>query len=313
MNNYIGLSFSCDNIYLAHFGRENDSLTLKTLETIDYPFTYRENSFFNDENIVRVSNSLISRFQALHIENPDVCISIESNLAQIKRVPVPQGLEGDERTEHIRWELSQLLISSLENYIYIVTDNIEVIEDTPHVIVICILKKVVDFFQKMASFCKFNIVNLGVNQLSAEICFQQVYGNNAAGLTCLVKPGNQSFECVYLKNGVYHTSIYEKVQPGNNSLKNDQDIAVKIKDSIKNIERFFEQRGEDEIKVGSVYIYGTRCNRDLLETVRKNLSVGVELFIPIDNINMDETIKGVLSEREELSRYVECIGIALDL
>lgn len=311
MSDLIGLSFSVEQITFAHFIKDADQSHLNYLGSIEYPFTYEEGTFFNDDNVVRLANSIINRFEALKIEQPEVAISVESNFAQLRRITAPKEFSGQELSEHIEWDLTHALLTPLENYVYLTTDNVHENEDNKEVLVIAIQKKVIEFFQKLASFCKFSIVNLSVNQLAVELCFQHMIGDLPSGLTTIFKICANRLETIYLHNGEYYQSLYEKL-PDAAERKTSEVLIEKMNANIKHIESLFEQFGSQQIQVNSMYILGSGLTPELMEEIRKNTSIPVEEINPIQNITAGEEFAQNLAGMNDLHIYTESIGITLD-
>ena len=76
MENHIGLAFTSDAITISNFQINPGSRVLTNLEKIAYPFQYEESMFFLEENLVRLSNLVLNKFESLHLQPTQISISI---------------------------------------------------------------------------------------------------------------------------------------------------------------------------------------------------------------------------------------------
>ena len=170
MNNYVGLSFSAENISYAHFIKNEQNFTLENIGIIEYPFQYKENIFFEEDNIVRLANLINNEFKTLQIENASISISIESNLTKLKRILLPTGLSKQEENEQINWDLKQSVLESIEEYVYLITPNYIEFDSLKNVLVIAIKKNIVDFYQRFLKLPKI-LLSLYLHQALETLLF----------------------------------------------------------------------------------------------------------------------------------------------
>ena len=311
MNNYVGLSFSAENISYAHFIKNEQNFTLENIGIIEYPFQYNENVFFVEDNIIRIANLINNKFKSLQIENATISISIESNLTKLKRILLPTGLSKEEESEQINWDLKQSVLESIDEYVYLITPNYIEIDSLKNVLVIAIKKNIVDFYQRLVSFAKINLENLGVNQLSAEVCFHKALGD-IDGLNILFKLTENLVETIYLWNGNYYTSNYDRLLLKQQNRGFNDIIIETISSKIKYIENLFEQLEHKPISVSSIYLYGSKINSEIMTIIKKNVSISVEIFYPLNNLQISPNMEKNLQSIRNITNYVECIGVALD-
>lgn len=313
MNNHIGLSFTVEHIAYAHFIKNDRSIDLTNLGTINYPFFYDEREFFREDRILLLADLLRHAFEKLNIEHPGISISLETNLAILKRVTVPPDLEAKELQDHIAWDLSESLILPINNYVYNVTSNSFGHHNHQDVLVITIPKKVINFFSQISRLTRYPLRNLSLNQLTTELTLRSILINKNQGLFVLFKIAANRLETTYIWNGNYLYSRYEKiilpVQPG----PFIQVIMERIKSNIKYIENMFEQWGMELTVVDKIFVYGDSIHSDLIDVIQKNCSVPVFRLNPLQNITFTEKIRQHMPSRDEVLKYVECIGVVLDL
>jgi hypothetical protein len=65
--------------------------------------------------------------------------------------------------------------------------------------------------------------------------------------------------------------------------------------------------------VDRILLYGDRVDDTLVGRIQKNMSVPVDRFNAIQNLNLSDSLKNLIESENEQMKYVECIGIALDI
>ena len=93
MNSHLGVAFSVENISYAQFIRDHQELVLNHIGVMPYPFRYDEREFFKEKNLPKLADSFNEELKKLQIEPHSISISIESNLAKLKRVTLPPNLD----------------------------------------------------------------------------------------------------------------------------------------------------------------------------------------------------------------------------
>ena len=87
----------------------------------------------------------------------------------------------------------------------------------------------------------------------------------------------------------------------------------RIKLKIKQIENLFQQFGRESAQVSQIYVYGENITESIVDLISRNISVPVNRLNPTTNLTFSENFQNKAPEEAELTRYVECIGVALDI
>lgn len=311
MENYTGLAFTSDAITLSNFQVSSGSRVLTNLDKIAYPFQYEENIFFLEDNIVRLANLLLNKFETLHINPSAVSISIESNLSLVKRVELPNGLDDKEEAKHIEWDLTNSLISSIEEYVYLKTTNIYERNTHKEILVIALRKDIINFFKSFVDFAKIKLNNLSTNSLATELCFQNAVRETTDDINVLFRLNTDRIETLCLLDKKIYSTEYEKIKPV--STRSKQEILLeKITNSLKRTENYFEQILNFPKKINNIYLYGMDVNENFISLLSKNISTNVSTLNPLNNINLAENLSATENNAKGKAGFVECIGITLD-
>jgi Tfp pilus assembly PilM family ATPase len=313
MNNHIGLSFTVENILFAHFLKNDRTIDLDRLGTIEYPFLYDEREFFREDRTVLLADLIKQSLEKLKIEQPSISISIETNLAILKRILLPSNLTAKELQDHVTWDLSESLASPISDYVYHITSNYFHHHDLQDNLVITLPKSVISFFSQVSKLTRYKLQNLSLNQLAAELVLRSILIDKTNGLFILFKIAGNRLETTYLWNGSYLYSNYEKIILPVQTAPFFQSIMEKIKSNIKYIENLFEQWGMELTVVDKIFVYGTGINPELIEMIQKNCSVPVFRLNPMQNITFTDRIRQNMPGRDDALKYVECVGVVLDI
>lgn len=313
MNSHLGLAFSVENISYAQFIRDHQELVLNHIGIIPYPFKYDEREFFKEINISKLAYSFNEELKKIQIEPHSVSISIESNLAKLKRITLPPNLDEKGEFEHINWDLTQSLSLPLNEYVYHIAPNHFEYDSVYDTLVIAIQKKIIEFFKQFADLVKIKLDNLSIHSLAAEVALRNSFGKNADGLLVLFKISNERLETIFIWKGNYFSSEYELVQTSNTSFTFNEIILDRIKLKIKQIENLFEQFGRESTRVSQLFLYGESVNESIVELINKNISIPINRLNPFENIKLSDSFQSNKIQDTESTKYVECIGVALDV
>ena len=312
MNAHIGLAFCVDKIYFAGFIKKNQSLFLDQLGSIAYPFRYRESDFFKADKLPLLANILKTNL-AVNPEDPvNLSICIESNLAALKRIILPENINKKEEQEHILWDLSQSLIEPVNQYIFFRTENSFQTNNSRDYLTIAIQKNIIDFFKKICQKNGYQLGDISVNQLVAEVALQNMTGDPEKGLIALFKIGKSRLESTFVWDGNFHSAHYERMPeiPGDST--QEETMIKTMRSKLKQMEILFEQYLQREIKVSRIYLYGDSIADNFLQSLQKHLSVVALRLNPLQNIEKTQRMENNLPALEEVTNYVESIGVVLD-
>jgi len=311
MENHTGLAFTSDAITLSNFQENSGTRVLTNIDKIAYPFHYEENIFFLDENIIRLANLILNKFESLHLEPTDISISIESNLSLVKRIEIPSGLDEKEEAKHIEWDLSNSLISSIEDYVYLKTNNFYDRNTHKEVMVVALRKEIIDFFKSFVDFAKIKLNNLSTNSLATELCFQNTIRENNDNVNILFRINSDRIDSLCKKKKKLYMSDYEKIKPVSSRSKEEKK-KKKIVNYTKKTENYFEKLDNSTQKIDNIYLYGMNIKESFISLLSKNISTNILTLNPLENLNLSENLITPENNIDEKSGFVESIGITLD-
>lgn len=312
MHAHLGLAFCVESIKYTRFLKNDQTLILDHLGSVSYPFVYNESEFFTDKNISLLVNLINAEILSGHDDFMDLSVSIESNLATMKRIALPNSLDKKEEDDHIAWDLAQSLIEPLDRYEYFKTANTFENDRYTDYLTIAIRKEIIDALKKMSDKLGLNLIDVSINQLVSEIALRNYLKDQADGLIAIFKISASRLESTFFWNGNFYSSHYERLLTADNTESMGSDLITKIKSKVKQMENLFEQITQKQIKIERIFLYGDTIEEKFINLLKKNMSLVVFRLNPLQNIEKSEKLLIELPSPEESTRYVESIGVVLD-
>ena len=312
MSAHIGLAFCVDKIYYAGFNKNDHSPILDRLGSLSYPFRYNEQDLFREESLPPLVNLIKTNLLTDQDHETNLSVSIESNLASLKRISLPENFTKSEENEHIAWDLSQSLMDPIEDYFFYKTENVFETFNRKDYLTIAIKKNIIKFFEQLSINTGLSLVDISINQLVSEITLHNFLKEPAKGLVPLFKVTPNKLEGTYLWNGSFYSHHYERQIGNYNDVEYSENLINSIRSKIKQMETLFEQYKQEEVKVNRIFIYGDTIDDSFLKKIQKNLSVVPLRLNPLQNIEKSISLEKALPTLEEATKYVESIGVVLD-
>ena len=310
MQNHLGFSFTSEHINTALLHINDDSRQLAALDVINYPTTYREDSFFKEDNLLKVSTIIKSFKESFHFKIDSASFAIESNLALIKKVSIPLNSDPKEQNDLILWDLKKSVLSDLNDYIFLNTDYDFKYQDILEKTIVLIKKNVIDKFKLIARHAELKLMNLSINQLATEIAANTFLGPEIKGLCLFIKICKYHIESACLIDGKIYNTMYERIwHKDNRSL--DEFILEKIITYRNQMLNMTGQKFPVLDSIQKIYLYGNNFNSKLIDLAEKNLSQSPEILDLSRYIDMNDEFRDKVSEFN-FPDFVEPIGIAID-
>jgi hypothetical protein len=309
MNNHLGLAFTAKELCYAYFIFENGALFLDRVGNLAYQDPYQEKTFFTESNLSKLQQTIGSAFSDISFSQTDISISVESNLALLKRIMYPLKLDETGVKEHINWDLEESLTLPLSQYLVFRSPNKYTYENFQEELVVAIPYTILNFFKSLISALSSRLVNLSVHHLTSELHLSNSLTDQVENLILLQKVSNEQLETTFLWKGTYFASHYDQIDfPIDSPLYIDF-----LKSKINFIENTFEQYEEKGVMVDRILIYGDYIDDPSLEKIQKNMSIPVDRLNVFDNINLSDNFKNTPIPDEDKGKYLESIGITLDV
>lgn len=312
MHAHLGLACCVESINYARFLLNDQKLILDHLGSVPYPFAYNEAELFSEANIAALADLINTKILVGHSDYKSLSVSIESNLVTMKRIALPDNLDAEDENDQISWDLSHSLIEPLDQFIYYKTENSFKNDNFTDYLTIAIRKSIISAIKDLSSSIGLNLVDVSINQLNTEIVLKNLLKGKTDGLIAVFKLMNSRMESVFLWNGNYYSSHYDRLLSDSSLDSAENDLSTKIKSKIKQTENLFEQMIQKQIKIEQIFIYGDLIEEKTIQSLQKNMSVTISRLDPIRNIEISEKLQMNLPPSEESTKYVESVGVVLD-
>ncbi len=312
MHAHLGLACCVESINYARFLVNDQTLTLDRIGNLSYPFAYNEAELFSDTNINALASMLKSTVLSEETDFKNLSVSLESNLATLKRVAIPDNLDKEDENDLISWDLKNSLIEPLDKYIYYKTPNSFKSGNYTDYLTIAIRKNIIKSIKSLSDLVELNLVDVSINQLNTEAILRSSLHGQTEGLIGVFKVLKSRLESTFLWNGDYYTSHYDRLAQKETKNSEKNDWSAKITSKVRQMENLFEQMFQKQVKIEQIYLYGDLIDEKFIDSLQKNMSVAVFRLDPLQNVEKSEKFKAALPALGEPSKFVESIGVVLD-
>jgi Tfp pilus assembly PilM family ATPase len=312
MHAHLGLAFCVESINYARFLINDQTITLDRIGSLSYPFAYNEAELFTDKYINALANLIKSKVFSEQKDFKNLSVSLESNLATLKRVAIPNNLDKEDENDLIAWDLKNSLIEPLDKYIYYKTPNCFKNENYTDYLTIAIRKDIIRSIKSLSELIELNLVDVSINQLNTEAILRNSLMDQTEGLIGVFKVVSSRLESTFLWNGDYYISHYDRLSQKEKKDLDKYDWSTKITSKVKQMENLFEQLFRKQVKIEQIYLYGDLIDDKFIDALQKNISAAVLRLDPLQNVEKSQQFMTALPALEEISKFVESIGVVLD-
>jgi hypothetical protein len=157
-----------------------------------------------------------------------------------------------------------------------------------------------------------NLFDISINQLVAEMTLRNLLSDRVQGLIALFKITPMRLESTFLWNGNFYTSNYERIPEFFRFGDTFDFIFTKIKAKSKQMENLFEQLTQTQVSVNQIFLYGENIEDKLIQFIQQNMTANILRLNPLQNIRQSENFQNRSPALDDMTNYVESIGVVLD-
>lgn len=240
-------------------------------------------------------------------------LSLDAELVLIKKVPVDATLQKDELRDHIRWEISQYVLSPLDNYV------IDYEELTPNgaggaesnVVIVSIRKAVVDYIREVFAATRLHLRAVDVDVFAAHRVVSRTFDFSPQAKIALVDLRNRNLQFSILQNGFYLAQ--EVDYPQDDIMDPSAPPEVQLARTIsKELRRIIldNKLGKSIEDLHKIFIYGDKVEDAILEHLSEEHKVSFQRINPFEKIQlMAPQIDREVTKHPEA--FVTSVGVAI--
>jgi Tfp pilus assembly PilM family ATPase len=307
---FLGLSLQGDQFCLVRM--EQGSIQAIATRELVQPF---EMGAFQDDgkllkNYIEIVRDLYGRSGG---RGKDVGISLNSDLVLTKRIPVALGLNEDMINEHLKWEVEQFLIDSIDEYVFEYQKlPFQTAEGNPIFLSILVRKKIIEGLRTLIKACDLTLKDVDVDVFSIVRALLANYDLDASGTAVLVDIQRDGISFIFIRQKEYyfsHRIPFNDTRAVSRSMDNSAILQL-IQKELKRLV-FGHNLGRRIEDLNAIYFIGNEAVQSISEELSGTVNVPQEIVNPFRRVAVSESV----SQSQEFSRFPEkfvpSVGVTL--
>ncbi|MBN2417570.1 pilus assembly protein PilM [bacterium] len=239
----------------------------------------------------------------------EAALSVSSDLAIIKRIPIPLGLTEELITSQIAWETEQCLVSGRNEFV-IDYQKLPFItpEGNPQYLLVLIRRTVIRQLRSLFRHCGIAVKDIDLDAFSLVRLILYLYTINENDLNVIVDIRRGFVNLIFVFKNEYYLSQKIPLRHSDTHalIGDDDEIAQLILKELKRI-IFGHRLGSDITAVKTLYFSGSEDLHYIVDEIAGGTAVSCEIIDPTARF----TSTGELPADHSPSIYSAAVGMAL--
>lgn len=239
---------------------------------------------------------------------PAAGITLSADMALIKRVPMPLGLDELHIDSQVRWEADQALVSGRDEYI-LDYQKLPFLsqEGNPQYLLVLIRKKVVRELRNLFKRVGLTIADLDIDVFSLVRLMQRIHTLPPDDLSVIIDIKRGHFVVIFILKNEYYLSqkISFPAKAAGAAAGEDETASLIIKELKRLV--FGHRLGTDISAVSRLFLAGTEEINQLVNELAGRSTVPVEILNPLSRFSA----AGLHLADQPPSIYAAAVGMAL--
>lgn len=309
----IGLNLRDDQLRVVEVSSTELSRQVTGIAETDLraPFAFET---IGDNSAIRLmAEDIQSAIENGKFQQRSTALSIDSDFVLIKKLPVDNSLEGEELRDHVRWEVSQLMIDEPQKFLvdFDVLNMTDRTSGAKQLVVVTIRKAVVEFLREIFAQTTLRLRAIDVDVFSAQRVLSETQELSPEQKVALIDIRKRNLQISILYNGFYFvTEIPMPVEEGIEIGSNRDEILARV--ISKELRRIIldHKLGKNVEDLSDVFLYGDGVEDGMVEQLSQAHNVNLRRFNPFEKIPIAGSVTNpALADRPE--SFVISLGAAL--
>lgn len=309
----IGISLRDDHLKMTEvtFGGQTRTVNKIAESATRAPFSFE--SIEDHATISMLRDDISALYESSGFASNQVAFSIDSDFVLIKKIPIDATLHKEELQDHINWEVSQLMINDLDNFIidYELLENAQRTPQSRQVIVVSVRKAIVEYLRDIFADINLQLHSIDVDVFSAQRMIAVKSTNSPDDKIALVDIRKKNLQFSILYHGFYLVvevpyPVDEGVEMGSGK---DEHIARIISKELRRI-ILDNKLGKSVEDMNDVYLYGDGVEDGIIEQLSQAHNVNLHRFDPFEKLTVSDSLNssGITNHPES---FVISLGAAI--
>lgn len=309
----IGMSLRDDHLSMTEvaFGADARKVVNLAKSDLRVPFTFET---INDRSTIQVLSEDISNlFKKSGFEYKQIALSIDSDFVLIKKIPIDTSLNEKEIREQVNWEVSQLMINQIENYVidHELLNNTDRFNQAKQTIVVTVRKAIVDYLREVFAATDLHLHAIDVDVFSAQRILGETYEFAPDQKIALVDIRKRNIQFSIIYNGFY--LVLEVPFPTDEGIEagpgKDEHLARIISKELRRI-ILDNKLGKSVEDMSEIFLYGDSVEDGIIDQLSQAHNVTINRFNPFEKTNLSEDLSNSFTA-DHPEMFVISLGAAI--
>ena len=212
---------------------------------------------------------------------------LDSDMVMIKKIPVDINLQGDRLKDHVRWEVEQLMVNPLEQYII----DFQLLpaepgKDYTQAVIVVARRQVIDYLKEIFKNTDLQLRAIDVDVFAAQRVYANNYDTIGEKYTALVDVRKENFLFSIVKGTAFFLSHELDFGNEEDAPKRDGEYLARL--VSKELRRIIidHKLGKSVEDMQAIYLYGDGVSDALLETLQNTHNVRIDRANPFKKIKI---------------------------
>jgi len=221
---------------------------------------------------------------------------IDSSMVQIKKVPVPLGIDQDMAGRHLRWEAEQFLISPLDEYIIEHQRTpFQTREGNPVYLLICIRRSIISKIHRIMKNAGLVLADVDVDVFSQLRFLTQSTVLDESRPYLFLNLDSSSAHMVLIRNNDYFLSQVLQFRDGTEESEYDSAaIFEAVEKELKRI-MFGHDMGQGIQDLGGIFLAGGQAAGHMAAHLEEVSDTAAELVNPFKHLALADGVQNTAS------------------
>lgn len=307
----LAMSFSKEKIRLIEAEDWDHSIRLTSVVQIPSPGNFDFSAIGNQKRIPQFADVIDKSLENFSSNIKSAKVAIDRKFAIKKTFLVDKGFLKAEISNHIEWELEQLLIAPRDEY-NVGFEHVNLPDAKYNIVVFAAIRRsVIKYIEEIFKKSRIALDSVDLDVFSSIRAVNVTLGENKKGANTILDFSDDSVGLTILYNGNYALSS-ELSSTLKNKRYNEQSLVELVTDIDTELKNLLSKLAEN-IKISAlsnIFIVGEKIDQEIIpELQKKQLANAVSILNPFQNIQRQLNVESQMLIDEHSERFLPCLGM----
>ena len=312
----LGFSLLKDSFQFVEIDHKDGKPVVQRFAKRSVPIPLSHDNLLNEDFHNRYKQVILEAVEEYNLAGP-VVISLDSQLAFVKKFLVDLSLEEEKIEEQLNWEYRQIFPqSSLSEYNFVYAHLSAGLDgNKAEVLAVAFRKDLAKAVKMLFGQTDLDLKQIDLDLFSALNGLNELYGTAEIGLSALADVRRDTLKIQFIRKGEFFDchkiSIASEGEESNGeAFDSDESLSRLLNKEMRR--KLLEYRLDSEDKaIDALYLFGEKANSDLVDYLAISPAREVVLVEPFKKLEINSELAGYSEDTPLSSEYTISIGSAL--